>query len=529
MTRLGVAVLLVLIVVYASVGRFWGLTQKGFFFYDEAYLALETRYILDTLEAVASGQENIKAFLEKSSGMQLHYGRPGFNLASVLATLVLGYHDYTNFYLSAVLGVACVVAVFIMGTRFYGLSGGLLAAAFLSVFSYHLYYSRLGFAEAGGGFFLLLAGFFYLNFLKSHKALSLVLSGLFLGVTVTFGYRNIFWGLVFLGDQFLGDIFSAKKRRGLLFFIRNVSALLVPMAAVMLAVEGGFRVIHVLFNASSSETYFAQLAGRFTAAGYFSFKDWWAYFYYLFKSESLAFFLIFASAFVFWTVAAWKNRLFAARFIFLVAFTPIVFFSLYSTTSGAAQGGVFVRFCRSIAVSLPLVALAMGVFVAIFAKKLPVRGVMILAVLILVFQWPKNREIVVLQSGYRQAAQYLIKYGQGQVISFLNMPIGRFYLGQNVYSPKTESGLTQIVRERGVEYLLVDGLKYSWSQIRTQDFSYVADLIEGRRPAVRVNNGHWQNVLVLGEAFDLETIKKILGDEKARYIEIFSVGSLIPL
>lgn len=495
--------LFVITLLYSSIVRTWGLNDKGLFFYDEAYLALETRYMRDTASAALSQQPNIKELLANTSGMQLHYGRPGFNFSSFLTSLLVGYHDHTNFYLSAFLGTAAVASVFLIGYKFYSFSAGLLSATFLAVNSYHIYYSRSGFAEAGGGFLFLLSVFFYLLFLKKLQIRFLFLTGVSLGITYTFGYKYLLILPIFLLDQLLKYFVSRKKLSAV---IRYCLILIVSFCAVLILTELAFRLVQVFYSATSTATYFDQLRNRYSFAGYFSFKDWYAYFYYFYKSESLGFFLLLLGSIVFWLFTAIKEKIFASKLIFLVAFTHLFFYTVYSANTGGSHGGTFVRFTRSLAVSLPVMALATGIFVDRLITRLKWNqpwAVMIFLVVIFLTQFPKNQEIVNLRSGYKEATEYLQSKRERQVFAFLNTPIWRFYLGKEIYSPRNADHLKALSQEKKIHFLVVDALKYSWGDVPSQNYSYLNGFLANRQPEKIIRNQFWKNALVLGEGFDL--------------------------
>lgn len=520
---------LAVILAYGFWVRYADLKNKGIFFYDEAYMLLETRYLRDTVAATISRSPEIKTSLANSPGLQLHYGRPGFNSLSLLASYLVGFQDYTNSYLSAFFGVMSVLLVFVIGLMFYGPIAGLLAANFLAIFSYHIYYSRLGLAETTGGFFFLVAAFFYLFYLRNQKRTYLLLVGLFSGVAYTFGYRYILVFGVFLLDQALKFKNFFYPRKNWANLIKNVLVLLIPFLTILVSIELVFRLLQFFYAASSTETYFDQLRQRFTAVGYFSLQDWTAYFEYLRRSEGIVFLFSFVFSLIFWAVAAIRNRVFAARAIFLLAFLNLIFYTFYSATSAASHGGVFVRFTRSIAVSLPFIALAMGIFVDQALARLKTMSVLLaMAIIILAFstQLPKNLEMISLQSGYHDAALYLQSRGEDKIFAFLAGPIWRFYLSRENYSPKNVDQLENLSEEKNIHFLAVDTLKYSWSDVPSQNYSYLNSFLKDKTPIVTFTNNYWGNTLVLGEAFGLDQISKIKADPRSLQLQLFWLAKI---
>lgn len=515
---------LAVILAYGFWVRYTDLKDKGIFFYDEAYMLLETRYLRDTVTATISRSPEIKTSLANSPGLQLHYGRPGFNGLSLLASYLVGFQDYTNSYLSAFFGAMSVLLVFVIGLTFYGPIAGLLAANFLATFSYHIYYSRLGLPETTGGFFFLVAAFFYLFYLRNLKGAYLLLAGLFSGVAYTFGYRYLLMIGAFLLDQVLKykDLFNLRKNAANL--VKNVLILVGPFLAVLVSIELVFRVVQFFYAASTTETYFGQLRQRFTAVGYFSLQDWTAYFVYLRSSEASIFLYTFLLSLAFWITAALKKWNFAARAVFLLAFLNLIFYTFYSATSAASHGGVFVRFTRSIAVSLPLIALAMGIFVDQILSRLKAQSVLLTILIVIVTfstQLPKNLEIISLQSGYQNAALYLQSRGENKVFAFLTGPIWRFYLGNENYSPKNVDQLENLSGDKNIHFLAVDTLKYSWSDVPSQNYSYLNSFLKDKTPMATFANNYWGNALVLGEAFDLVQSARIKADPKSLQLQLF--------
>jgi len=82
--------------------------------------------------------------------------------------------DFTVLLLSCVFGCLTVWLTYFFAARFYRSKViGLLSAAFLSVSSYHIFYSRVGFPEAASGFFVLLSVYLYLRAIEKKWTFAL--------------------------------------------------------------------------------------------------------------------------------------------------------------------------------------------------------------------------------------------------------------------------------------------------------------------------------------------------------------------
>jgi len=121
----------------------------------------------------------------------------------------------TNFAMrlpSALLGVASVYLVFLLGSLLFSASAGLISAGLLSVTLNHVYISRVGMQESYVIFFLLLASYLFLRAVREHR--SFVPLGITLGLALLTKY-NAFVLFPIFGTLLLLYYRDAFKRKDL--------------------------------------------------------------------------------------------------------------------------------------------------------------------------------------------------------------------------------------------------------------------------------------------------------------------------
>ena len=143
--------------------RFYDLTQRGIFDYDEAWYLLESKSLVDTisygylkLTGDPTSAEGLKDYLRQRGNTPITSFKPGHTVLVFLGLLLFGIQDYATFLLSAVLGVATVWLLYRLGSAMFSRRVGLFAAAFLAASAFHVTYSRSGYAQAKVVFFVAL-------------------------------------------------------------------------------------------------------------------------------------------------------------------------------------------------------------------------------------------------------------------------------------------------------------------------------------------------------------------------------------
>jgi len=125
------------ILIVACTVRFWGLSDRGLYYYDEGRNYLEAKAAL----ALLTGRTGV------AESIQIRDARPAHNFTTAA---LLAVHDSPNavLYLSAAWGVVTVWLVALLAARIWGPREALIAAAALAVSPYHAAYSRSGLVDS---------------------------------------------------------------------------------------------------------------------------------------------------------------------------------------------------------------------------------------------------------------------------------------------------------------------------------------------------------------------------------------------
>jgi len=176
------------ILLLAASLRFYGLTERGIFDYDEAWYLLESKslydgvgFIFDKATGVQTDDTSLKAYLKERGNTPITSFKPGHTLLVFLGFLVLGVHDYASFGVSALLGTLTVWILYRLGRLMFDDRVGLLAALILAVSTFHIGYARSGYAQAKAIFFIALGVYLWFASTTHEDRKKLFLSGLSIG------------------------------------------------------------------------------------------------------------------------------------------------------------------------------------------------------------------------------------------------------------------------------------------------------------------------------------------------------------
>jgi 4-amino-4-deoxy-L-arabinose transferase-like glycosyltransferase len=268
---------LVLILALAVGLRFYKLTDRGLLQSDEgtSWLGARTqRAALDWVvgRIVGTTQMSLGEALIENGGTNPTYAKPGHDVMTVLASILIGMHDYTTLVVSAMLGGLTVLLVYLIVRRIHDNATGLIAAAVLATLNYHLVFSRSGFSHATAIFFEMLGLLLYLRSRAQEERanLWLCLAGLSIGYAFTCHYDQFYVPLVYgvfeLAAWYRSKNRSAAVKRLLLLS----SSMLVPLfmfefiygSAKMIVYAIGMGDILAQTNFGRFMTYFEQVLNQ---------------------------------------------------------------------------------------------------------------------------------------------------------------------------------------------------------------------------------------------------------------------------
>lgn len=479
--------LLAAAVLYGGWLRFDRVTDREPFVSDEADYIGEALFLKSAacalrdsvrlfLEERRSGEdlwkkeEQVRAFEEALQGHPPAMGRPGHVLFIALAMGLVEDPIAAAPVAAAVFGTLSIVLVFLLGRLLYQPWVGALAAAFLAVSPYHVWYSRSGFAEADTTFFLLLTLWLYLLGHRRSSPWLAAASGLAAGIGFVVHHRfALFLGFLWFLEAFLAVTRRGPETRARLgrFCLLN-AAFLLPIVSI----EAVYHLALVGFQAAGkvmpAATYFTQLLVVSTYIRYnnlipyrhfFEWQNFLTYPYLLWIIEGPLVFLFFAGG----AAGLVKRRGFAGLIVGLLLVGPILFYSYMDASA------------RFISVSIPFLAIATGLFlveaVAWAGRRGAAwqRGACLAAGALLLFQagvgLQHTRKMFAWKAGYREAFAWIRAASQGTpapraVCSYPHL--SQLYLG-GVASAKMPSSEEELRAryEEGFRYVvLVDFLLY---------------------------------------------------------------------
>ena len=465
---------ILLILVLATFLRVHNLTTQGLHISDEA------AYLMEAWDARGG------------------HAKPGHIFTLALSLLLFGLPDYSGLIVSAFFGILTVGLVFVLGKSLYNTNTGIVAAAWLAVSGYHIFFSRTVLAETVSVFFFTLG--IYLYYLSRKKTkfsyLTLILSGLFSGLAFTFQYR-LFLIPVFLGIFEIHFLFIEKKAK-LNRKIKRLICLSISLITPLLLMQLATRWLQPSF------TYFAQVKHMLfhtgvSAAG-FSLSKPLGYLRFLWLFEGIPIFALTIFALGYHLKRTWPRFRIEDIIVVTPLLGPLLFFSLLPFQAP-----------RVMVIILPFLALTVGRLSDIFVndthifknKRLAKDFLLLMAICVIVTVGISNSyRITQIHSGFQEAFAYLKDQGASKVITG-RYEMGQLYLGiQNVKNmPLSMEELHRLYAEEGYRFLLQDYLIYS--HYRKSAF----EIEEGYRPVMEIENTFYRLPPIL------------LGDDIIRDIE----------
>lgn len=272
-----VTILLCAILLLAGSLRFYGLTQRGIFDYDEAWYLLESKslydaagFVYDAATGDRSGDQTLRDYLKERGNVPITSFKPGHTLLVFLGIVLFGVHDYASFFVSAILGTLTVWIVFRLGKMMFDDRVGLLAALILAVSTFHIGYARSGYAQAKAVFFIALGVYLWFASTQHIDRKRLLLSGLSIGYGFSCHFNLFTIPLAVVG---LEALHQHQSGTSLPDRIRQFGRLGLGMAAPLVAFELPARILAMLGKLPEGQlSYYEQYFYRGQLAEYLHFS-----------------------------------------------------------------------------------------------------------------------------------------------------------------------------------------------------------------------------------------------------------------
>jgi len=438
---------LTLILAAAVFTRFYGLRDRGIFVWDEGFHLNGAR----TYCAAASYFCNkiIRHPAEFSFGdYMVNYGggypysaKPLFYPMVAMSFLILGIHDYSLLFLSAILGVLSVLLIYYVGNAVYNKAVGITSALLLAISPYHINYSRSGLSISASICFILAAFYFYIKSIKQREGdvlyakskIYISLTGIF--TASAFGcHYNLIWFIPFLLFTDIFNYFIAKgitlRQQIIRVAIYSASFLLVFISYILPFQIAGYVTKGLVGKRSAVPyhilNYFEQIKWNVTQIGGFNFSTQNSLFYIrLLKIVENPLVLILAITGVFSMCSQLRKKIdLPGLMVLFLCVVPIAFWSFYTYKGG-----------RTIAVIIPFLTLSAAYSInrlggIMLTKSLRLRRVISLLLFCLVITWGIYKSIPAIgaASNYRKTIDFMRKRGDVKHISNIP-PISIFYAG----------------------------------------------------------------------------------------------------
>lgn len=395
-------------------------------------------------------------------GLPVMLGKPGFVLALSVVQKLTGKMENSGHIASLLFSLAAGFMLYFWGKRFYDRFTGAAAAFILWFSNYHLFYARTGLHEIAAEFFFILSAF-----LLAHAATGglkpsrVIVAGLFFGWTIGCSYRVLPFPLALVAVVIFKEVMSDRSWGGLK---KNAAVIICFGVGFILSLLILDAFYYILFSPHyvkfASPHYLPLFFQKMDREAGFNFQHPFFYLNILYRFNGPVFMTALAGGMLI-LIKKIKNT--SSLIILTSILAPLAFFSILST-----------RLARTITIISPFAALACAVFASSLLKmkiKKPWPVILSLAILISIPLASAGRmiQILNLESGYRQCAEFLKKENQTRVMTTMK-PIMALYMGSGnaIYPPPELKQVLKLADAENIRYLMMDWQKYVWDHKSTR-------------------------------------------------------------
>jgi len=518
-SNLKVIIFLLAIIFIGGVLRFWGLSQKGLFHFDEGVHTKESLHIkammdfwLNSIRIKVEEKITGKQIMTKNqgtieyqnalnTGAIMVFARPLYIFLSAIFNYIFSNPITAILMLSGFLGTLSILIIFIIARELKNNFFAILSSLFFAISGYHVIYSRMAFAEIPSVGFLLFSFFCILKVLspaeKRDEIKWCFLAGLFAGFSFTANYRYIL-AVMFMLCGFICEILLKERRKSFSGLIKIFFYFICGFIIAPVMFEGYYHTEFLLSRKLkvpfTQPTYFEQFMGQSKLqqnlfgniqSQHGIYERLPLEFPYLYCH--LTGFLSFIFA-ILGMLILLKKR-YPARFLLLfTALGPIIFYSIFSH-----------REARYFVVCLPFFSILTAVsFISLdeyirkhkSSDKILGRLLIFLLILLLSEEIFRTIPLVKLKSGYSTAIDYLKKNGDLKHISS-QAHITVFYAGveNTAYPPATEEELKNLI-EKNFRYYLVDAqaLIGGFGGLLNEKLKIISEIQKKSKPILSIPN-----------------------------------------
>ncbi|OGS12516.1 MAG: hypothetical protein A2234_02425 [Elusimicrobia bacterium RIFOXYA2_FULL_58_8] len=521
--------------------RTHNLTEKGIFYYDEAYFLLETKAFTEGIKEIKAGIKTgidlaaIKnSLMEKGCIFPPGTARPSFNAIVTVSAFIFDLKDYSVFIPSAFFSTLSIFLCFLIAKKQWDTRTALTAAFLAAISAISVMYARAGFAQTTAGFFLLLGLYFYLDTLKAGAgARKTLLAGLTLGFAVTCHYGVLLSVFTLLATETLLILFNvhARKAKTVLIFL---AALAAPVLAYELLSQAIKLILAGNLGSMNYRTYFEQFlyvssnAPQKTQLSDFLTNDYFFYPRAILGFEGMLWLILLAAAGAHSLLRVVKGRSPAEAALFFQSYAILAFWIINPGQVKAPR--ILIIFYP---ILLVLAARMLTDFLSAWRTGEKNKNLFLSGFLALLFAVNAGglMSIVNTRSFYRDAALSLREKGITEVAALFYWPIWQFYTGHKVWANldrvKNTKELRSYSKERGIEYLVIDSREYLINLAGRKGYVFLNEILADNQPEFTMDTDTRKDILFLyDETFPETLMREISADPFMHKLKCFRIDKL---
>ena len=451
--------------------------NDSFFDENEAYNLSDIYGYVKALKAlplISDGKkkeyfEFISAINEKSEiGLPLLHPaftslptRPGYPAIVAVTSCLTGFNDTIGKHVNSILGVVSILIVFLFGTKLYSVRAGLIGALLLTFSLYHIAFSRSGLDHILTSLCVTASFYFHYVSVKSNKLHSIFLSGIFFGYAICSHIVSISFLPILLFLEFL-LILSNKKFADSLF---RLTVLFVGLALPLFA----FQSLSLLIE-THQKTGYTFLTGLWAYLTY-NVGSPEKYYSYTQPLNFLIFYIDSESAISFALIAAWiltflrknsfsslisKLRKFDINITEYYLEIILVLYAIIWLHGSITNANHYPP--RAFMYCITFFCLWLGGIYNSLLERHKKEFIAFLLVIFVMTQAARCWKIIVFQSGYREAADYVLNNSEKPgICTISDRSIYKYYIKDVIIRrPKRAADLLKFNQNDGVKYFIAE-------------------------------------------------------------------------
>lgn len=487
---------MIIIVVIAAGLRFYNITSKGIWYWDEAYYSNIAKapvyaidYLLDSKEA-----SSLREYLMNRGAMGMPFIKPGHILLMTISYFLMGVNDYSPAIMMSIVGIALIFLVFKFGKEFITKEIGVFAALILAVSGHFIFYSRSAYPQMDTVFFGMLGYYYYLKYIRNlnySERKYLWYSGASFSMGMLMHQSLAIPILIFLAVE---AIYIWREKRDFKSVISRTYPMWGQIIVVYLAVMLFSKLMFTFFPEIAPRTAFATLGDRtfyrlssvFISYS-FSLTEILTVLKMILTFEGI---LVLSLTF-YGSYALWTNReKFGKRIsnLLLAQFWIVVLY--WSFFSGGHPTG------KAFMVIMPQLALIAAIGIQDLLSRIPKKNLKlvtasIIAIWIISFGIYNSAPMLIHKSGYGEAAAKAVQYAKEKELTIHReqgglTPILAFYLGElyDESDEETKKHINAGSKELG-DIIFFDYRRY----FKPESNIEVIEAVKGYEPFDSIDNG----------------------------------------